>query len=315
MKSDVEIRQAVADLRKDQRNLHGMAHILSTYLFLALGLWLLKTSPNWWTGVFCFFLLGFMQYRLVMSAHEAVHKTLLFPAWLNEAAGVFHAALVGISFFNYRKTHLEHHKNPQSIEDDIDGYIYRPLLKCKPGWKRFGLLVFGVLVDIFEKVKRKLKGAQRVSTQEKIENASSLSSQTLPILLAQAGLFAFFTWYLSWWHYFVFWVTPVLLVALSLDRARTFLEHGYQFIFSDQKLEDLRQAPQTTIDVQTNALERYLFAPYGFAHHQAHHAYLTVPFYNLPKVVQLLERKDPAYFHRVKGSYVTILFKMIWADK
>ena len=29
---------------------------------------------------------------------------------------------MGISFHNYRKTHLEHHKNPQSIDDDIDIY-------------------------------------------------------------------------------------------------------------------------------------------------------------------------------------------------
>ena len=81
-------------------------------------------------------IIGLMQYRLVMSTHEAAHKKLLFQFWLNEFFGVFHSALVGISFFNYRKTHLEHHKNPQSIEEDIDSYIYRPLLEAKPGFRR-----------------------------------------------------------------------------------------------------------------------------------------------------------------------------------
>ena len=57
------------------------------------------------------------------------------------------------------------------------------------------------------------------------------------------------------------------------------------------------------------------FAPYGFAYHQAHHTYLTVPFYNLPRLANLLETRDEQYFRRVKGSYVLILAKMIWARK
>src|SRR5687768_2371294 len=107
MKSDVELRNQVALLRKDQRNAHAAVHVLATYLLIALNIWVLKAYPNWPTYIFTFFFLGFMQYRLVMSTHEAVHKTLFFPTSLNEFFGVFHSALVGISFFNYRKTHLE----------------------------------------------------------------------------------------------------------------------------------------------------------------------------------------------------------------
>jgi hypothetical protein len=42
---------------------------------------------------------------------------------------------------------------------------------------------------------------------------------------------------------------------------------------------------------------------------------LTVPFYNLPRLANLLESKDDQYFRRVRGSYVVILCKMIWAKK
>ena len=139
--------------------------------------------------------------------------------------------------------------------------------------------------------------------------------QMLPILASQAALLAFFFFYLSWWQYFVLWVAPVLLIALSLDRARTFLEHGYQYIFSNQSWDSFKEAPQTTVDIDTNPIERFFFAPYGFAYHQAHHTYLTVPFYNLPKLANLLEERESSYYRRVHGSYVGILTKMIWAAK
>ncbi len=316
VKADVDLRNRIADLRKDHRNLHASAHILATYAILALQFWLLYRYPSWPLYVSSFFVIGFMQYRLVMSTHEATHKTLFFPIGLNEFFGVFHSALLGISFFNYRKTHLEHHKNPQSIEDDIDSYIYRPLLQTKPGLPRLYLLVFGVLFDVAEKLKRKLFGAKRVHEREvTTKNVHGLGLQMVPILICQGSIFAFFSLVFHWWMYPILWMVPVVIIALSLDRARTFLEHGYQYIFSDQTWQSFAQAPQRTVDIDTNALERFLFAPFGFAYHQAHHTYLTVPFYNLPQLAHLLEAKDEHYYRRVRGSYVGILAKMIWASK
>ena len=84
LKSDVELRQQIAELRKDQRNLHAALHVVATYALLAGAFWLLKNYPNWATYIFCFFFIGLMQYRLVMSTHEATHKNLFFPVWLNE---------------------------------------------------------------------------------------------------------------------------------------------------------------------------------------------------------------------------------------
>ena len=315
LKNDVELRQQVAELRKDQRNLHAAAHVLATYALLAGAFWLLKAYPNSATYIFCFFFIGLMQYRLVMSTHEATHKNLFFPVWLNEFFGVFHSALVGISFFNYRKTHLEHHKNPQSIDEDIDSYIYRPLLEAKPGIRRLSLLVFGVVYDVAEKVVRKLRGATRRATSERVQNPTPLWMQMVPIAVCQVAIISFFVYFFKWWYYPIFWCVPVVLIALSLDRARTFLEHGFQYIFSNQTWESFKEAPQSTVDIDTNAVERFLFAPFGFAYHQAHHTYLTVPFYNLNKLADLLEQKEATYYRRVHGSYITILCKMIWAAK
>lgn len=320
MKNQVEFRNKVAELRKRKSNLPPALGVISTFLIIAFGLWVLKAHLTWWTGAFVFLLIGFMQYRLVLASHEAVHKNLFQPLRLNETGGLFCASLVGISLFNYRKAHLDHHKAPQSIQDDIDGYIYRPLLKARPGWPRLFLLVAGNYLDIFTKLRRKFLGdgdlgGTHAAAGEERPSRKQVALQLLPIIAMQVGMWALFTWYLNWWSYFVWWLAPIFALALQLDRTRTFLEHGYNYFFPGPPVENLAEASQDTIDVATGPIERYLFAPYGFSYHQGHHAQLTVPFYNLRDLTVLLEVHQPLYHRRIKSSYVLILFKMLWAHK
>jgi fatty acid desaturase len=319
-KDQVEFRNRVAELRKRKSNLPSLLGVLSTFAFVVLTLSLLKHYPTWWMGILAFVSIGFMQYRLVLASHEAAHKNLFNPVGLNEAGGLFCASLVGVSLFNYRKAHLDHHKAPQSIQDDIDGYIYRPLLKARPGWPRLFLLIAGNYLDIFTKLRRKFFGdgdheGTHAAVGEAPPTSGQLLQQLLPIVGVQLAVWAAFWWYLNWWSYFVWWLAPIFVMALQLDRARTFLEHGYNYFFPGPPIENLAEAPQDTIDVATNPVERYLFAPFGFTYHQGHHAQLTVPFYNLRELSALLEERQPGYHRRIKGSYVTIMLKMLWANK
>lgn len=317
-RDSVSLRDQIAELRRRRRWLPSLAALGSTFGFLALAIGVLHRFPGLAPSVLAFLVLGAMQYRLVLAAHEATHKTLLPPVWLNEAVGLFCASLVGVSLFNYRRAHLEHHKYPQSIQDDIDGYIYRPLISARPGWPRFLLLFTGNYVDIAIKIRRKFRGDGDLEGTHALVGTrqpgwNSLVSQLLPIAFVQLAVYALFYFLVSPWAYFVFWLAPIFLVALQLDRIRTFLEHGYNYFFPGPPIGDLTRAPQSTIDVQTNLFERYLFAPFGFSDHQAHHAQLTVPFYNLPELRRLLEAADPGYVRRIRASYFTILARMIRA--
>lgn len=316
--SPTELRQRIADLRQRRRWLPSLAALGSTFAILALAVGLLRWNLNWATGAVAFLVIGLMQYRLVLASHEATHKTLLQPVWLNEAVGLFCASLVGVSLFNYRRAHLEHHKYPQSIQDDIDGYIYRPIIKCKPGWPRFWLLFTGNYVDILTKLRRKfvgdgnLEGTHALVGTEK-PSFGTLLAQLAPLAGVQLLVAAVFWVLLPWWTYPVFWLAPVFAIALQLDRIRTFLEHGYNYFFPGPPIGNLAEAPQSTIDVETHFLERYLFAPFGFSDHQAHHAQLTVPFYNLPELRELLNAAQPGYVRRIRASYFTILARMLRA--
>ena len=306
------VRQQIVSLRTDRNNWRSILELGSTYGFIALALWLLKVHPHWSAYPVSFLVIGLMQYRLVMSSHEAVHKTLLSPVWLNETFGSVNAALVGVSFFNYRKTHLEHHKSPQYIRDDTDAYIYGPLLKSRPGIPRLALLLLGVWVDIWVKMRRKLVGVR--PKEAKTAAAAATDSQMWLIVTMQLAMLALFTLGLQWWQYGVFWFAPIFVVALTMDRIRIFVEHGYWFLFMDPT-PSVDEALQATVDIEANFLESYLLAPFGFIYHQAHHAQLTVPYYNLPRLSRILLENDPRYHRVVKGSYVGILARMIWAAK
>lgn len=306
------VRQKISELRSDRHNTRSIFDLGSTYLLIALGFWLVKAGYHPALYPFAFFLIGMMQYRLVMSSHEAVHKTLLVPVWLNETFGSVNAALVGISFFNYRKTHLEHHKSPQYIRDDTDAYIYKPLLQAKPGLPRLALLLLGVWVDIWVKLKRKLTGVR--PEEQKSTTEAATDSQMWLIILCQIVMLGFFTVFTVWWHYFVFWFLPIFVVALTMDRVRIFVEHGYNFLHN-QTETDVDKALQSTIDIHTDPIQGYFLAPFGFVYHQAHHAQLTVPYYNLRRLSDLLLENDARYNRIVKGSYLGILARMIWAKK
>jgi len=312
------LRNQIAALRRRRRWLPPLAALGSTFAFIGLAVWILAEHLHVWSGFIAFLLIGAMQYRLVLAAHEATHKTLMPQVGMNEAAGLFCASLVGVSLFNYRRAHLEHHKYPQSIQDDIDGYIYRPLITARPGWPRFLLLFTGNYVDIAIKLRRKffgdgdLEGTHALVGSKKPATGAVLL-QLLPLAGVQLAVFALFTSLVTWWAYPVFWLAPIFIIALQLDRVRTFLEHGYNYFFPGPPIGNLGEAPQTTIDVDTNFIERYLFAPFGFADHQAHHAQLTVPFYNLPELRQIMEQSQPGYVRRIHSSYFTILSRMIRA--
>ena len=313
-----ELRQQIAALRMQRRWLPSVLALGSTLFWLALAFWLVGFYLTWWTGLMAFVLIGFMQYRLLLASHEATHKTLLPPLWLNEFVGLSCASLVGVSLFNYRRAHLEHHKTPQSIEQDIDGYIYRPLLAAQAGWPRLWLLFTGNYRDILTKLRRKFFGDGGLPGAHALANAPrpslrAVTLQVLPLAGAQLGLLAVFGSLGMVWGYGVFWLAPLLAIALQLDRIRTFLEHGYNFFYPGPPQADLARAPQSTIDVETHFLERYLFAPFGFNDHQAHHAHLTVPFYHLPALRRLLESHQPGYVRRVRSSYFTLLARMIRA--
>ena len=296
-------QESLAALHRDRRNV-AIFDIAATFMLLAGVIAILARYPGPWTYAFAFIAIGLMQYRIVISCHEAVHKTLLFPLWLNELVGSVQCAMVGINLLWYRRQHLGHHA-AEDIGHDTDAYIYEPILRARPGFQRLATWIFGTASEVFGKLHQ--KGFTVTAT---IEAEGRARLYSFGIVAAQAGLLAGCTIWFSWWYYFVFWLAPLLTIAIFINRTRVLVEHGYGHV---PRMEDseLAAAPVKAIDVSANFLERFFIAPFGMNHHSAHHRVPSVPSYRSKDLLRLLEQQGNA-MPASQPSYLKALRHVLW---
>ena len=299
----MNFQEKVARLHGDKRNV-SVPHMALTLAIIAGAVYLLVRHPGMWTYALVFVTIGLMQYRMVIACHEAVHKRLLFPLWLNETVGSIHCALIGVNLMWYRRQHLGHHA-AQEIGEDTDAYIYEPVLRTPPGIRRVAVWIFGTAREVIEKVQQ--KGFTVAATIEAEGKARLLS---LAIIGAQAVLLTACAVWLSWWYYFAFWFLPLGTIAVFMNRTRVLIEHGYPHV-PHRNGTELRTAKVETIDLSAGFLERFFIAPFMFNYHFTHHVAPSLPYYRNPDLARLLEQhgkvRSPA-----GPSYVQALRHVLW---
>ena len=299
----MNFQEGVAVLHSDRRNV-AVFDISVTMMILGAAVYLLARHGGAWSYAVAFVVIGLMQYRMVIACHEAVHKRLLFPLWLNETVGSIHCALIGINLMWYRRQHMGHHA-AQNVARDTDAYIYEPILRTRPGFRRLAVWIFGTAHEVVEKVQQ--KGFTVEATIEAEGKARLLS---LAIVVAQAGLLAACTIWLSWWYYFAFWFLPLGTLAIFMNRTRVLVEHGYTHV-PHRKDVDLKAANVEAIDLSANFLERFFIAPYMFNYHFTHHVAPSLPYYKNPDLARLLQQHGKVR-STDRPSYVQALFHVLW---
>jgi fatty acid desaturase len=297
-------QESLAALHRDRRNV-AIFDIAATFILLSGVITVLARYPGPWTYAFAFIVIGLMQYRIVIACHEAVHKTLLFPLWLNEVVGSVQCAMVGINLLWYRRQHLGHHA-AQDIGHDTDAYIYEPILRARPGFQRLAIWIFGTAGEIIGKLHQK---GFTVSATIEAEGRARIYS--LAIVAAQAVLLAACTLWLSWWYYFVFWLAPLLTIAIFINRTRVLVEHGYEHV-PRRGDSELAAAPVKAIDLSANVLERFVIAPFGMNYHFAHHRVPSVPYYRSRDLLRLLEQNGDVPPSANQPSYLQALRYVLW---
>jgi fatty acid desaturase len=297
-------QESLAALYRDRRNV-AIFDIAATFLLLSGVITILARYPGPWTYAFAFIAIGLMQYRIVIACHEAAHKTLLFPLWLNELAGSVHCAMVGINLLSYRRQHLGHHA-AQDIGHDTDAYIYEPILRAPLGFQRMAIWIFGTAGEIIGKFHQK-----GFTVSATIEAEGNTRIYSLAIVAAQAVLLAGCTLWFSWWYYFAFWLAPLLTIAIFLNRTRVLVEHGYEYV-ARRSGTDLTAAPVKAIDLSANFLERFFIAPFGMNHHFAHHRVPSIPSYRSNDLRHLLEQYGDVAPSVNQPSYLQALRYVLW---
>lgn len=299
--------RALRALRTDRRNV-SLPNVIGTFMALAVLFWLPALVGAWWVPLATFVPMGLLQYRLVLTGHEAVHKTLVYPEWLNEAVGWVGQAALGVNFTSYRVQHLEHHR-ANDADADPDGHIYAPIVRSGPGWPRIAWWLFGTFAEVAVKVVQ--KGIGSVGNLERRVSADSQGRSgrnTLVVVGTQATLF------LAAWAstgritgWFEIWAAPIVL-AVFVNRTRIFVEHGLPMLDGQASVG---RGPATH-DFVVPWYERVILSPYLFNHHASHHLHMTVPHYNLPALRTLLrEARAPGYTEEV-GSYTAAVRRALW---
>lgn len=307
---EVDFETQLRALRTDLRNV-ALPGLAATYVAL-LGLVALALRVDvWWSYLLLAAPIGHLQYRVTLSGHEAVHKTLAFPLWLNEALGVVGQALVGVNFASYRVQHLDHHR-ATTVQTDPDGHIYGGIIAAERGWRRVATWVLGTFVELVIKIWQKGIGSIGRAHGARASVATWRYSLlcSLAVLSTQSALFVGL-WLASgqWYAYGVVWIGPLFVVAVFLNRSRILIEHGLPLLKGLPAVA--RSIP--TVDVVPPAWERWIFAPFYFNYHCSHHLHLSVPHYNLPRLRDLLRAHGAAGYYEVEGSYLRSLRRTMQA--
>jgi fatty acid desaturase len=155
-------------------------------------------------------------------------------------------------------------------------------------------------------IRFKKAGQKKVSTEvtEKHHENFFLSDLFLygAGIVINGGLFA-----LAWYAgrplmYLVMWWLPLITILQVYLRIRGITEHaGYQ-AGPDQKA-----LSRTVI----NPIETFFFSPNSVNYHIEHHAYPSVPFYNLHKVHGLLEERGSLPKGNVYRTYRDVVKELI----
>jgi fatty acid desaturase len=301
---EVSFQEGLAQLHSDRRNI-ALLDIAATFAVMIAVIYVLIRYPGPWSYVLAFVGIGLMQYRIVVACHEAVHKALLYPLWLNESVGSLHCALVGINLLWYRYQHLWHHA-ARNVGHDPDAYIYKPILQARPGLPRLAVWIFGTVTEAVEKLRQ--KGFTVSATLEADARARFYS---LAILVVQAALLVLCALWLSWWYYFAFWLAPLLTIAIFMNRTRVLVEHGATHI-SDPENSALTMAPMGAIDLSAGFFERFFIAPYMINHHFSHHRVPSIPYHRISDLSRLLEERGELTAASRRPSYSQTLRQVLW---
>ena len=328
------LKDELEKLRKDT-NFSGLwiTILFYTLLCVAFGLFAWLSAIHWIWLIPC---MGWIQYYIVISGHEAVHKTLCPQDGLNEFLGVVGQALVGVNFTAYRLQHMDHHRCP-SHHTDPDAHIYHGVLNKPAGLYRFMWLTVGTFVEILVKIKQKGSGGYGTKRDIKPEIQRKSRRDSLLVVGSQLALmglsyfvighspivqdsvgYVFSAGILSTLvgvvlSYAVVWIIPLFAVTVFLNRCRIVIEHGLALAIVQEKT-DFAGMRIPTVEIVPNTLEKWIFAPFSFNYHCSHHCYMGVPHYNLPKLHALLQETNSPGFLCVQGGYLQALWRVVFVE-
>lgn len=261
---------------------------------------LVAYSPGPLSILVALVVIGGRQLGFAVMMHEAAHHTLFANRALNDWAGNWLCAYpIWADLIPYRAYHLRHHAKNWTDEDpDLDLATKYPVTRASMGRKIWRDLSGQVAWKrIRATLARDLGGAATKSARSNTRSLGERAAMNTVglhnlrgVILTNAVLLALLTT-LGHPALYLLWVAAWLTTYSLVTRIRSIAEHNLVTDPSDE----LRNS-RTTI---ARWWERLLTAPNRVNFHLEHHLLMTVPYYNLPRMHEMLRDR-----HALEGALV-----------
>jgi fatty acid desaturase len=273
---------------------------LRSYAIILCAFWLLYVEPR--AAVLCFLMIGTQQYALYILGHDGTHSNLARDrSWNDRLTTAFLYAPFGTQVRSAREGHLKHHRT-LGTEEDPDRKIHTSANKRTSS--EFVVFLLG-LTTLPMVLGRVLAFKGRGTVTPTVSSPGGGLRARVPVLIAQALVFAAIWALFPAWYYLVFWMLPVYSMVFLSDQLRAFCEHA------QLHLSDAEGDAQRLTTFRPNWLERTLFAPHNMCHHAEHHLWPFIPYYNLPAAAALVRGCPEIEVRTSYAAYVLRHFRRL----
>ena len=292
--------QDLKPLFKINSFLHALDMVLNWAVILAC-IFLYIQFPSPLMYIFAVVVIGARMHALAILMHDATHfRFLKNRKWNDLLSNVFTMYPIFTSIETYRRNHLAHHQHLNTDEDpDWVAKLGKRGFTFPQSKKEFLLMLASYLV-LYQGISDAIWFFQRFGSNT--GKRAKKDEPVLPRILFYIVLFSAITFFGVWKYYLLFWLVPYLSTFFMFQYIRSVSEH-----FGGLEYDNLLTATRT---IKTTIIERFFVAPHHVGYHLEHHLYPGVPYYNLPKLHQLLmKRSDYQEKAHITMGYTTGLFQ------
>ena len=295
---DLLSKEELKVIRK-KRDWINVVSISLNWLQIIAAMALFFYFPNVLTFLLSVVVIGSRQFALAVLAHDGAHNLLFFNEKINDFASQWFCAFPLFSDNRpYRPYHLAHHRFTES-ENDPDLSLSAPFPITKASFRR------KVIRDLtgqtgFKRYSIALKSIFSSEADNFAGRIKKISDKISGFLITNLVIFSLIAIFSHWSIYFLLWWIPAFTYYSLIVRIRNIAEHSVTP--GDTNLNNTR----TT---KASLLTRYLLVPHHVNFHLEHHLFTNCPWYNLPKVHEMLKGEPLRDKMCIEESYFSVLRK------
>ncbi|AZV80481.1 hydrocarbon oxygenase [Parasedimentitalea marina] len=256
----------------------------------AIALW-----PSWWSLPF-WLIYGVLYGSGADSRwHECGHNTAFKTAWMNNAVYQIASFMMMRNPAVWRASHVRHHTDTIVVGRDPEIVAMRP-----PDLLRIALMFVGV-VDVYNAFKRMFSHARgRIDPEEAMFVALKDHPKVFMVTRIWLTIYAF-TIVLS-----ILTASILPLMLVGLPRLYGAWHHVMTGLLQHLGLaENVSDHRLNTRTVLMNPISRFIYLNMNY--HLEHHMFTKVPYYNLPKLHELIKHELPPPERSIFGAYLRLV--------